>query len=209
MYKYFLTVMVVITCCHTKAQDTPDVRKVVWGMTKEEVRNSEKLEEIRMDLPSLTKDLFNDVNEPVSYIVYQTTVAGLDAILAYAFVADELQLMTYLFNEVYASYSSYRQYALVYSDFKRVNDSLYTKYGPWKSDSDSDPQQSDLYRKAGMNALEMLLLEGRYHRTVEWRTPRTVILHGISSDGNVTSHGILYESIDSYRARQKSTQDDL
>ena len=208
MYRYFLAVMMIITCLHTEAQDIPDVRRVVWGMTGEEVRNTEKLEEIRMDLPGLTKDLFNDANEPVSYIVYQTTVVGLDAILAYVFVADKLQLMAYLFNEAYSSYSSYRhrQHA---SDFKMVNDSLYEKYGPWKSDIDSDPQQSDLYRKAGMNALEMQLLQGGYHRTVEWRTPRTVILHGISSDGNTISHGIFYESIDSYSARQKSTQDDL
>ena len=203
MYRYLLAFTMVMVCLHAKGQVTPDVRKVVWGMTEEEVRNTENLEEIRLNLPGLTKDLINKANEPVSLLVYQTTVLGLDVILAYAFVADKLNLMAYSFYEFY---SSYRQYA---SDFDMVNKSLYEKYGSWKSDVDSDPQGSDLYRKAGMNAMEMQLLKGGYHRTVEWRTPRTVIIHGISSDGNEISHMILYESSESYDARKKSAQDDL
>ena len=203
MYRYVLAFTMVIMCLHANGQVTPDVRKVVWGMTKEEVRNTENLEEIRIDLPGLTEDLTNNANEPVSLLVYQTTVVGLDVALAYVFVADKLRLMAYSFYEVY---SSYRQYA---SDFDMVNESLYEKYGSWKSDVDSDTQGSDLYRKAGMNALEMQLREGGYHRTVEWRTPRTVILHGISSDGNKISHTILYESSESYDARKKSALDDL
>ena len=203
MYRYVLAFTMVIMCLHANGQVTPDVRKVVWGMTKEEVRNTENLEEIRIDLPGLTEDLTNKVNEPVSLLAYQTTVVGLDVVLAYVFVADKLRLMAYSFYEVYLSY---RQYA---SDFDMVNESLYEKYGFWKSDVDSDPQGNDLYRKAGMNAMEMQLLKGGYHRTVEWRTPRTVILHGISSDGNEISHTILYESSESYDARQKSALDDL
>ena len=203
MYRYVLAFTLAIMCLHAKGQVVPDVRKVVWGMTKEEVRNTEKLEEIHINLPGLTKDLINKANEPVSLLVYQTTVVGLDVILAYAFVADRLHLMAYLFYEVY---SSYRQYA---TDFDMVNGSLYEKYGFRRSDVDTDPQGSDLYRKAGMNALEMQLLKGGYHRTVEWRTPRTVILHDISSDGNRISHMILYESVESYDEREKSAQDDL
>ena len=203
MYRYLLILTVLSLGLHAEAQVPPDVRKVVWGMSKDEVRNTEKLEEIPINLPGLTKDLTNNTNEPVTLLVYQTTVVGLDAILAYAFVADKLRLMAYSFNEVY---SSYRRYA---SDFDMVNDSLYEKYGTWKSDVDSDPQQSDLYRKAGMNPLEMQLLQGGYQRTVEWQTLRTVIFHGISRDGDGISHVILYESKASYNARTKSYQDDL
>ena len=57
MCRYVLAITMVIMCLQAKGQVTSDVRKVVWGMTKEEVRNTEKLEEIRIDLPGLTKDL--------------------------------------------------------------------------------------------------------------------------------------------------------
>ena len=201
MYRYLLGLTIIAVCHYADGQANPDVRRVVWEMTKEEVRNTENLEELDIDIPGLMAEMVNDPNKDVSFLVYRTPVLGLDAFLFYAFVSDKLRLMSYLFIETHSGFNLYA------SDFENVNGSLYDKYGRWKSDVDNT---TELQRKTGIASdMGFLLQLGGYRRIVEWQTPRTVIRHQINSDGGSVMHALMYENLESYKAREKAAQDDI
>ena len=179
---------------------TPDVRRVVWGMTEEEVRNTEKLEPLNLGFPGYMSQ-FEDDSSDVSVLMYQTTVIGIKSILFYKFVDGKLNMMGY------ASVEGHYDFELYASDFKELNSTLVEKYGNSKSDDDN---ASDLERKAGLTSdIGFMLSRGGYRRTVEWWTPRTIIQHEISNNEFGVGHSLTYESIESYNRKKKSIHDDI
>ena len=201
MCRYVLALTMLLMCLHAEGQVTPDVRRVVWGMAKEEVRNTEKLEPLSFDVPGVATTEMYDSNENVSVLIYQTTVVGIDVFLLYVFVDDKLGMMSYASSEDHSDYNLYA------SDFGKLNSTLNEKYGKWKSDVDNIP---DMVRKAGLASdIGLLLLRGGYRRTIEWQTPRTVISHKISNEDYSVAHGLTYESLEFNNRRKKSIQDDI
>lgn len=200
MRKLLLTLMLFSMCFLAEGQATPDVRRVMWGMTKEEVKNTEKLEPLSFDVPGFMTEMY-DANENVSVLIYQTTVIGINVFLIYIFVDDRLGAMGYASSEGHTDYNLYA------SDFGKLNSILYEKYGKWKSDADNVP---DLLRKAGMGSdIGLLLLRGGYRRTIVWQTPRTVISHKISNEAHGVAHVLMYESLEFRNRRKEATLNDI
>ena len=200
MYRYLLALILLSMCLPVAGQVTPDVRKVVWGMSKEEVKNTEKLEPLGFDFSGFMSQ-FDDDNSDVSVLMYQTTVVGIKMILFYKFVDGKLNMMGYASAEGHYDYEPYA------SDFKELNSTLVEKYGDSKSDVDN---ASDLERKAGLTSdIGFMLSRGGYRRTVEWRTPRTVIQHEINNNELGVGHSLNYESIESYSRKKKAIHDDI
>ena len=199
MLRYLFVLTVALMSLNAVGQETSDIRNVRWGMTREEVKNTEYMEELNIDLQGIVPEGFEKLSETLSLLIYQTNVLEINTYLVYVFVADRLVAVAYSFNP---DHTSFRLYA---SDFSNVNNSLSGKYGRWRSDVDT---ASDLQRKAGMD-LGFLLDLGDYRRTVEWFTKRTVIRHQITSVKRTVSHVLFYESTDSYNARKKASQSDI
>ena len=201
MYRILLTMTFFSICHQAEGQLTPDVRKVSWGMSEEEVRYTEKLELLPIDVPEVARTEMYDSNEKVSVLMYQTTVVGINVILLYVFVEDRLGMMSYASSEDYSDYNLYA------SDFGELNNTLTEKYGRSKSDVDNVP---DMVRKAGMASdIGLLLRRGGYRKTIEWQTLRTVISHKISNEGYGVAHVLMYESLEFNNRRKKSIQDDI
>ena len=199
MYRYLLTLTMLLMCLHAEGQVTPDVRRVVWGMAKEEVRNTEKLEPLSFDVPGVAATEMYDSNENVSVLMYQTRVVGISAFLVYTFVDDKLGSMAYASSEDHSDNNLYA------SDFENLNSTLYGKYGRWKSDDDN---ATDLEQRAKLD-MRFILGRGGYRRTVIWQTPRTVIRHQISNNDLGVAHLLIYESLEFNNRRKKSIQDDI
>ena len=119
MNRYLLALTVVIASFNAEGQITSDVRNVIWEMTKEEVRNTEYLQELSIDSQGMVPEGFDKVSGSLSFLIYQTNVLEINAFLFYVFVDDKLVGMMYSFNP---SHSSHDLYA---SDFANVNNSLY------------------------------------------------------------------------------------
>ena len=168
-------------------------------MTREEVRNTEYLEELSKDTQGMVPEGFEKANGSLSFVIYQTNVLELNTFLIYVFVADKLVAMVYGFNPSHSSHD------LNASDFANVNNSLNGKYGQWRSDVDT---ATELERLAGLD-MGTLLSRGGYRRTVEWQTQRTVIRHQITGDFREVMHTLFYESIESYNARKRASQSDI
>lgn len=199
MYRYFLALTVAITSLYAEGQATSDIRKVKWGMTSEEVRNTESLDELDIDMKGMIPEGFEKLSGSVTFLTYLTNVLELDTILVYVFNGDRLVAMMYGFNP---SHSSHDLYA---SDFANVINSLVGKYGRWRSDVDTS---TELERRAGLEMGSLLNGTG-YRRTVEWQTSRTYIRHQITGDYREVAHVLFYESIENYRTRKRASQSDI
>ena len=71
MYRLSLALTLLLMCFHAYGQVTPDVRRVVWGMTKEEVRKTEMLEEIGHGTPRDAVEILKERNHICSSVPYR------------------------------------------------------------------------------------------------------------------------------------------
>ncbi len=199
MLRYVFTLTVFSICLQAEAQDTSDIRKVVWGMSEEEVRSTEYLDELKIDIQGMIPEGYERFSGSLSFLIYQTNVLELNTVLIYAFNADKLVAMIYGFNPDHSSHDLYA------SDFISVNNSLIGKYGQWRSDVDT---ATELERLAKLD-MGTLLGRGGYRRTVEWQTSRTFIRHQITGDFRNVAHLLFYESIENYKIRKQASQSDI
>ncbi len=191
MYRFLTAIILISICFRVESQDiTPDIRKVVWGMSKAEVKNAEELE-----VAYETEDLLG----------YESSVGGLDAYLYFGFVENKLYRLVYVFQEKHSNRNMY------VDDFQKLSNALYEKYGDWESDSDW-VWENDLYVD-DPEEMGLAISVGHVWRAVLWNTPRTKIGHEIKGDNFEITHRIMYDSIEfmplADEARKKSIQDDI
>jgi len=106
-----------------KKEDLYDFRKTNWGMTKAQVKKTEKSKL---------------VNEDENLLVYQGTVSGLDCLIVYIFAEGKLVRAKYIFTKTHSNKNDY------ISDFNTLKEVLTKKYG--KPVKDSHIWKNDLYR---------------------------------------------------------------
>lgn len=106
-----------------KEEGLYDFRKTTWGMSKTQVKKTEKGEAIEGG---------------ESPLLYHGRVAGLDCIVAYSFVEEKLVRTAYMFTEDHSNRNDH------ISDYNNVKEILVKKYGePIK---DETIWKNDLYR---------------------------------------------------------------
>ena len=106
-----------------------DFRKTTWGMSPNEVKESESLELVQ---------------ETEDALVYETTIAGLNTYLGYIFTDGKLTRTKYYITEIHMNESEY------VTDYDYLNGFLKKKYGiptqeevAWKDDSPYKARKSD------------------------------------------------------------------
>lgn len=102
---------------------TISFRKTNWGMTKEQVKQSEEL---------------HVIEERSDILYYQTIISGLQTFLYYIFVHDRLVRSKYVFNETHSNNNAYIM------DFENLKEALIKKYLQPKEDRKI--WQDDLYK---------------------------------------------------------------
>ncbi|AKP52690.1 hypothetical protein [Cyclobacterium amurskyense] len=98
-------------------------RKTVWGASKTQVKNDEKLELL---------------HEDGNILAYQSTVLGFDALIGYIFTGDKLTRGKYIFQEEHSNKSDF------ISDYESLKKILTKKYGGPKKDQTI--WKNDLYK---------------------------------------------------------------
>ena len=191
MFKFLIAVTVLTMYLRVEAQEvTPDVRKVVWGMSEEEVK---KTEELRIAF------------EEEGGLGYEVKLGSLKAALLYMFVDHKLFSVSYRFIEKHTNDN------LFVDDFENIQRALTRKYGFDNEDEDwvwnNDLYMDDLDRQGFAISI------GHVSRLVKWTTPKTVISHKISGDNYEIDHSLTYisvEYVDDFRkSRSKSIEDDI
>lgn len=149
----------------------PDFRKVVWGMSKEEV--------IGIEGTSI-------IEQTDDYIAYNVEVNGLDMDLVYYFNGkDQLCASAYISNE---KHSNQNDYIL---DYNELTDALTEKYGePYE---DETVWKSDLY-KGKSSYWGLAIAAGDLVDYASWDTDNTTIKIKIDGDNYKINIRIVYIS---------------
>ncbi|MCC8105255.1 MAG: hypothetical protein LIO99_04455 [Clostridiales bacterium] len=155
----------------------PVFKTFYWGDSKETVIEAE-------GEPALTGDM---TSYDAEYIAYETTVAGLDSILAYYFCDDGLYLVRYILTEEHSTESLY------IDDYDKLVSGITSKYGEpllnyddWESDS-----KKEYYSGNEGKALEY----GYLKKTAYWYLDDTFIAVTASADNYDVSTEVQYESL--------------
>jgi hypothetical protein len=151
--------------------ELPDFRNVRWGMSRQEVRESEDLQPLE---------------ESPDHLAYTTEVACLEAILVYSFVQAKLAAAMYIFSGQHANNNEY------IADYERLKAHLEQKYGTpsesgvnWKNRSyKDDPENWGLALAAG----QVAFISG-------WALPGTAISFLLGGDNFQVHMSISYKSV--------------
>jgi hypothetical protein len=129
--KTFLILLVLVASVAT----AQDVRKMKWGMTKEQVKQAEGQQEYETGKADNGHDL----------ISFKTRIAGLDCLVACYFVTNKLYAIQYVFSEYHTTGDGYKE------DYINVSTILDQKYGelPLEAVWTNETYKSD-YEKWGL-----------------------------------------------------------
>lgn len=137
----------------------PDFRNTKWGMTKEQVKNSEEI------------SIFD---EDDSNLLYEgLTVSNMNASLMYTFDSDHLYRGFYKFEESHTSYNLY------ITDYENLVKALTEKYGAPKWDR---TKWIDNLWEGDKNDLGMAVATGGLIYGALWETPTTKITVNLIGD---------------------------
>ncbi len=157
--------------------NVPDFKTFYWGDSKEIVIETEGEPSISGDMSAYDAE----------YIAYETTVAGMDCILAYYFCDEGLYIIRYLLTEEHSTDSLY------IDDYEKLVSGISSKYGEpsitfdnWESDS-LEEYYSGNEGKA--------LVYGYLKKTTYWELDDTLITAVASADNYDVTTEVQYESL--------------
>ncbi len=150
--------------------ESSDFRAVTWGMTRAEVKATERLTPV-----------FDDDKR----LQYEVTVASLSAAMGYYFHEGQLTQGGYAFTESHSNENSHLE------DFVRITKILKKKYG--KPDVSKKLWKNSLYRD-NHEKWGFAISIGHLVKYEEWETSETVIRHVILGDDYKIHHGLTYRS---------------
>ncbi len=148
-----------------------DFRKTLWGMSKEQVKQTE--------VATLVKD-------EVDVVIYSDIVASLNSFIMYFFVDNKLVRARYAFIEKHTNKNDF------IFDFKKVNDALIDKYG--NPISDKEYWSDDLY-KSDYDQRGFAVSLGHLKFFTTWETNLTTITSALTGDNYKIQHIAEYVSI--------------
>jgi len=168
---YYLTIIIFVITCHISAAQEYDFRQTQWGMSKKQVKTSEKTSLI--------------IDEP-DHLSYHDDVTGIGSTqIAYIFVNDELARATYAFLKRYADENAY------INNYFTWKETLTDKYGKplydkiiWKGETYKD--DSD---KRGL-----AVVTGELIYFSEWGTPDSEIRLYLGGKNNEPEFLIIFNS---------------
>lgn len=163
------------------------VRGIVWGSSQATVRATEKARLV----PGHTSD---------TTLYYETTVQGMEVVIAYDFVEDRLIGAIYMFQHDHSNPTEY------IDDFKSLKSDLIAKYG--KPVIDSQHWKGDLW-KSKPNDWGMAVITGDLVYHTIWETPQSSIAVMLSGDNFDARLGIFYDSKDLIRLKDTNSANDL
>lgn len=147
------------------AQETqPDFRQVTWGMGMDEV--------IAIEGEYAYSGVMNGLD--AEYIAYQSSVAGLDAVLAYYFCDGGLYGARYILTEEHSNDSLFIQ------DYDALKEALTTKYGEPLLDNENwtDTSKKSYYANKKADALSY----GYLSYETYFMNDRTLVTLSMSAD---------------------------
>jgi len=149
-------------------QDFPDYdfRSTLWGMTKEEVKCSERI---------------HPESEGTSHIVYKDRVLELDTIVGYHFIDDSLVEAGYAFRE------SYMDEGLYVKQYIKIKDFLSNTYGSPTLDEDINAACCYGSEDSSGDYDSLMFL-------TEWLTGRSIIRMILMGDEDGCEFGVLHRS---------------
>lgn len=137
-----------------------DFRNARWGMTREEVKNTESLK-IQFE------------NEQI--LGYEDVVAGMKSGIAYIFTNNKLTRAKYIFA---GHHTNNNDYIL---DYKKLKSLLEKKYGPPREDKTIWKKQ-DSYYKDDIDRWGMAVAMGELFFYSEWENEATGMFLGLLGD---------------------------
>jgi len=165
-----------VTQIATPEPTTPpnfDFRSVSWGMTIEEVKQSEKLELL---------------HEGDADLLYSSEyVAGLPATIIYRFQNQKLVQGSYTFDALHSNANDY------IDDYNNIKEALTKLYG--NPLVDEQVWKDDLF-KDDPSSYGLAVSAGQLLYATQWETETTAIVLGLSGDNYEISHFLFYTSFD-------------
>lgn len=153
------------------AVEAPDFRNARWGMTMNQVAESEEIVLIPLS------------EHPV--LAGSVTVASMKSNVYFEFVDSQLSEAFYVFLDTHVNENLY------ITDFEKLRELLTLKYGPpgedemiWRRDLRRDKQDQ----------WGFAVVCGDLIYRAEWDTPRTRIVLSLSGDNFEAFHSLTYES---------------
>lgn len=170
-------------------KDKYNFRKTTWGMTKEQVKKTEK------GKVEIEKD---------NSLIYSGKVGGLECGIGYVFAEGKLVRTRYLIIEKHTNKNDY------ITDYKSLKEILTKKYG--KPIEDKQYWKKDLYKNDYQDWGFAISL-GHLTYFATWRTNKTDIVLGLYGDNYKINLGVEYESIQlkvlEEKAREKKALDEF
>ena len=167
------------------AQDSPKFafRQTTWGMSKDEVKNSEKLKLI---------------SGGPNRLLYRGIVYSMVTLVVYKFSKGKLSSGTYIFEEEHSNKNDYIDY------YAKVKSSLVQMYDTPKEDRTD--WKKDTFRNSPQNwgtAISVGFLEYLTY----WETNKTKILLSLSGENYEIKFFLSYRSIE-YGSSEKDEEED-
>jgi len=148
-----------------------DFRKAKWGMSKKDIKKTEKAKVVRDD---------NEV------LAYDDKVSGMDVLIGYIFINDKLVRSKYVFLNKHTNKNDY------ISDFGTIKSSIIQKYGEPKEDEKY--WNNDLY-KNDYDDWGFAISLGHLSYYTVWETPITKIVLQLTGDNYKIDFGVQYGSV--------------
>ena len=167
-----------------------DFKTFKWGDTREHVIEIEGEPLMDGDMDGLD----------ASYIVYSTTVVGVDVLLAYYFCSDGLFQIRYISTEEHSKESLY------IDDYNQIKKALIRKYG--ESSLDFENWDSDSHKSYYANKKGDALCYGFLTYSTWWKTDTSLIVMKMDADNYDISTSITYESLE-ISAEERDFSDSL
>ncbi|MFP3953125.1 MAG: thermonuclease family protein [Candidatus Acetothermia bacterium] len=160
-----------------------DFRDTRWGMSREEIMEIEG-------------EPYDQTSES---IVYQGSVAGIDATLGYQFIQDKLASAGYVFGAAYVNTSKYIE------DYKEINQLLTDKYG--EPVVDEEVWKGDLF-KGNPNDYGTAVSIGDLIYRAKWVKEDTEIWHTLFGESFEITHAIRYQSLGLKGAQKQAKEEE-
>lgn len=158
-YRLVLAILFIVSVSSLVLADQKyDFRKTHWGMSKAQVKKTEKGKIVR------------DVE---TMLVYQGNVGGHDCLIGYMFAEGKLVRSKYLFTETHSNANDY------IVDYDRLKKILIKKYG--KPIEDTLLWKNDLY-KDDYQHWGLAVSLGHLFYFADWKTPNTEITLALNGE---------------------------
>ncbi|MDO3409893.1 hypothetical protein QWJ34_08975 [Saccharibacillus sp. CPCC 101409] len=152
--------------------ENPTFRNTTWGMSREQIIAAEGSE---------------PAGEQEGAVLYKDQVSGLNVVVYYNLIDDQLVSSAYMLQEDHMNENQY------ISDYDRFQDSLTDRYG--EPDRDDEIWKGDLYRDEPRSNWGMALITGDLQLYSSWETGDTSITLNAIGDNFKANMAILYEGL--------------